>query len=77
MNPGLSQLPRHVHKSSARPSRLLRVRPQRQHGSRSLGVSRQTVSNRLRAVEGRIGLSLLACATDLELALRLADHGLI
>jgi hypothetical protein len=43
----------------------------------ALGVSRQTVSNRLRSVEQRIGLSLLACATDLELALRLADHGLV
>jgi hypothetical protein len=43
----------------------------------ALGVSRQTVSNRLHSVEKRIGLSLLTCATDLELALRLADHGLI
>jgi hypothetical protein len=43
----------------------------------ALRVSRQTVSNRLRSVEKRLGLSLLACATDLELALRLADHGLI
>lgn len=43
----------------------------------ALGVSRQTVSNRLRSIEKRIGLSLLACATDLELALRMADRGLL
>lgn len=43
----------------------------------ALGVSRQTVSNRLRSVEGKIGRPLLVCATDLELALRLADQGLI
>jgi DNA-binding PucR family transcriptional regulator len=43
----------------------------------ALSTSRQTVSNRLKSVEKKIGRSLLACATDLELTLRLADHGLI
>ncbi len=43
----------------------------------ALDVSRQTVSNRLKAVERKIGRSLLDCATDLELALRLADLDLI
>ena len=43
----------------------------------ALSVSRQTVSSRLRSVEEKIGRSLLACGSDLELALRLANHGLI
>jgi hypothetical protein len=45
--------------------------------SSALGVSRQTVSNRLKSIEEKIGRPLLACATDLELALRLADHEVI
>lgn len=36
----------------------------------SLGVSRQTVNSRLRAVEERLGRPLNACAADLEIALR-------
>jgi hypothetical protein len=43
--------------------------------SAALGVSRQTVTNRLRFVEETIGLPLDSCATDLDLALRLADVG--
>jgi DNA-binding PucR family transcriptional regulator len=43
----------------------------------ALSVSRQAVSTRLRSVEEKIGRPLLACATDLELALRLADRELI
>ncbi len=36
-----------------------------------LGISRQTVSSRLRAAEDRIGRSLDACAADIEIALGL------
>jgi hypothetical protein len=43
----------------------------------ALGMSRQTVSNRLKSIEEKIGRPLLACATDLELTLRLANHDLI
>jgi hypothetical protein len=38
-----------------------------------LGASRNTVANRLRAVETRIGRSINACATELEAALRLDE----
>jgi DNA-binding PucR family transcriptional regulator len=41
----------------------------------ALGVSRQTVGNRLRAVEERLGRSLDSCATEVEIALRLEDPG--
>jgi len=37
----------------------------------SLGVSRQTVGNRLRAIERRIGRPLDSCAVEIEMALRL------
>jgi len=37
----------------------------------SLGVSRQTINSRLRAVEARIGRPIDACAVDIEIALRL------
>lgn len=37
----------------------------------ALGVTRQTVNNRLRLVEERLGTSLQDCAAELELALRL------
>lgn len=40
----------------------------------SLGVSRRTVANRLRAIEERLGCPLATCAAELEVALRL--HGL-
>jgi PucR-like helix-turn-helix protein len=43
----------------------------------TLGVSRQTVSNRLRTVEDLIGRSLTSCAWEMEAALRLADLGFI
>jgi hypothetical protein len=39
----------------------------------SLGASRNTVANRLRVVETRIGRSVNACATELEAALRLSE----
>ncbi len=39
----------------------------------SLGVSRQTVSIRLRSAEGRIGRPLNRCAAELETALRLRE----
>lgn len=39
----------------------------------SLGVSRQTVVNRLRAVEERLGCSLSSCASAVELALDMID----
>jgi len=39
----------------------------------ALGVSRQTVRARLRAVEERIGRTLESCAPELEMALRLED----
>jgi predicted DNA-binding protein (UPF0251 family) len=37
----------------------------------ALGVSRQTVNNRLRAAEDRIGRSVIASAAEIDLALRL------
>ncbi|HEY7257264.1 MAG TPA: helix-turn-helix domain-containing protein [Solirubrobacterales bacterium] len=39
----------------------------------ALGANRNTVANRLRAVETRIGRSINACATELESALRLSE----
>ncbi len=39
----------------------------------ALGVSRQTVSRRLDAVERRIGRPLETCGTEVETALRLCD----
>jgi hypothetical protein len=36
-----------------------------------LGVSRQTVGNRLRAIETRLDRSLSSCSTELEIAIRL------
>jgi PucR C-terminal helix-turn-helix domain/GGDEF-like domain len=39
----------------------------------ALGVTRKTAANRLRLVEERIGRSLGVCASDLEVALRLAE----
>jgi len=39
----------------------------------SLGVNRNTVSNRLRSIEVRIGRSLDSCAVELETALRLDE----
>ncbi len=41
----------------------------------ALGVSRQTVINRLRVVEERLGRSLGSCAVEVEAALRLEDMG--
>jgi hypothetical protein len=38
-----------------------------------LGVNRHTVANRLRAIEGLIGLSLKACAVEVDAALRLEE----
>ncbi len=38
-----------------------------------LGVSRQTVSSRLRAVEERVGQPLTTCAAEIETGLRLQD----
>jgi len=38
-----------------------------------LGISRQAVSGRLRMVEDRIGRPLGSCATELEMALRIAE----
>ncbi|HXS32766.1 MAG TPA: helix-turn-helix domain-containing protein [Solirubrobacterales bacterium] len=40
-----------------------------------LGVSRQTVNSRLRAIEGRLGHSLDTCAVELEVALRVEGLG--
>jgi hypothetical protein len=37
----------------------------------ALGVSRQTISNRLRAVEEKLGWTLDSCAVELEMALRM------
>ena len=37
----------------------------------AIGVSRQAVARRLRAVEEKLGRSIASCGTDLELALRL------
>lgn len=37
----------------------------------ALGITRQTVNNRLRAIEERLGTALPDCAAELELALRL------
>lgn len=39
----------------------------------ALKVSRQTINNRLKVVEGRLGRTLDACAGELEVALRLAE----
>ncbi len=39
----------------------------------ALGVSRQTVINRLHAVEERLGRPLGACAVEVEAALRLEE----
>ncbi len=39
----------------------------------ALGVSRQTMENRLKAIERSLGIPLSAYATDLEVALRLND----
>lgn len=39
----------------------------------TLGVSRQTVANRLRAVEERVGRPLPDCASELQAALRLSE----
>jgi hypothetical protein len=39
----------------------------------ALGVSRQTVTNRLRTVEERLGRPLVSCAGDVEIALSLDD----
>ena len=39
----------------------------------ALGVDRRTVTNRIRAIEELLGRSLKSSATDLEIALRLAD----
>ena len=41
----------------------------------ALGVSRQTVGNRLGAIEARLGRPLDNCAAEIEAALRLADLG--
>lgn len=41
----------------------------------TLGVSRQTVNNRLRDLEKRVGVSLDRCGLELETALRLRDLG--
>jgi hypothetical protein len=41
----------------------------------ALGIKRHTVTNRLRAVEERIGRPLSACALDIEVALRLEVLG--
>ena len=38
-----------------------------------LGVTRQTVTNRIHAIEDRVGRSLTACGNDLEIALQLQD----
>jgi hypothetical protein len=43
----------------------------------SLGVSRRTVANRLRAVEGHLDCPLAACAAEVEAALRLYDLDLV
>jgi hypothetical protein len=41
----------------------------------ALGVNRQTIKNRLQAIEERVGLSLGACGAEMEVALRLEDIG--
>jgi len=41
----------------------------------ALGVNRHTVASRLRAIEDRLGRRLDACASELEVALRLHDLG--
>jgi sugar diacid utilization regulator len=41
----------------------------------ALGVSRQTVTNRLQAVQAKIGRPLAECGAELEVALRLEDLG--
>jgi PucR-like helix-turn-helix protein/diguanylate cyclase with GGDEF domain len=40
-----------------------------------LGVNRHTVTSRLRAIEGRLGRPIDACASELEVALRLHELG--
>lgn len=42
----------------------------------ALGVSRQTVANRLRAIEERLGSPLASCEAEVAAALRLADFNL-
>ncbi len=42
----------------------------------ALGVNRQTVANRLRSIEERLGRPLTTCTADLEAALRLEDLGM-
>ncbi|HZE05289.1 MAG TPA: helix-turn-helix domain-containing protein [Solirubrobacteraceae bacterium] len=42
----------------------------------ALGVSRKTVSARLRAIEARLGRSLDSCAAELEVALALHEPAL-
>lgn len=39
----------------------------------ALGVTRQTIKNRLKAIEERLGPSLSACGAEMEVALRLED----
>jgi DNA-binding PucR family transcriptional regulator len=39
----------------------------------ALGVNRHTVSNRLRAVESRIGRPISSCVAEIDAALRLED----
>lgn len=41
----------------------------------ALGVTRQTVNNRLRVIEQRLGREIAACSVELDLALRLEMHG--
>jgi DNA-binding PucR family transcriptional regulator len=43
----------------------------------ALGVSRQTVANRLQAVERQLNQSLKVCADLLHVALRLEELGLV
>jgi len=43
----------------------------------ALGVSRQTVSNRLRAAEEKLGRPIGTSSAELEIALMLSDHGLL
>jgi len=49
----------------------------RKSAAAALGVSRQTVSNRLGQIEERLGQKLSACATALDAALRLEELGLL
>ena len=41
----------------------------------ALGVNRNTVTSRLRAIEATVGRSLAFCGSELEAALRLAELG--